>query len=168
MLLAVDVDYRKNGSAVAAAVAFSSWQSSVVESTFVKRVPVVQPYQPGRFFERELPCLLAVLDEYPDRPETIIVDGYVVLGTSKRAGLGTYLFEALDKTVPIIGVAKSKYADTPVESEVFRGSSSRPIYVTSIGICSCLARNHIRSMHGEHRMPTMLTAVDRACRDDDL
>ena len=65
MLLAVDVDYRPDGSAVASGILFADWRSGTVEATFIRRIAAVQPYHPGRFFERELPCILAVLDALP-------------------------------------------------------------------------------------------------------
>lgn len=45
----------------------------------------IAPYQPGEFYRRELPCLLAVLACGPVA-EVIVVDGYVWLGP-ERAGL---------------------------------------------------------------------------------
>jgi deoxyribonuclease V len=164
MLLAVDVDYRADGSAVAAGVLFADWASGVIEDTLIRRVPSAQPYRPGHFFERELPCILAVLDDLPGRPEAILIDGHVVLGGARRDGLGAHLFKALNGAIPVIGVAKSRFRDTPVEAEIRRGNSIRPLYVTSLGISADVARHCVRSMHGEHRIPTVLGAVDRACR----
>jgi len=61
-------------------------------------------------------------------------------------------------------VAKSRFAGTPVETEVLRGKSKRPLYVTSPGITLETAKGLIRNMHCRDRLPTLLTAVDRACR----
>lgn len=164
MHLAVDVNYRDDGSAAAAGIVFAGWASGTIEDTVVRRIASVQPYRPGRFFERELPCLLAVLGDAPAQLDTIVIDGYAVLGRERRDGLGAHLFRALNGAIPVIGVAKNRFADTPAESEILRGTSSRPLYVTSIGIGEEAARACIRSMHGPHRIPTLLAAADRACR----
>ena len=164
MLLAVDVDYKDDGSAVAAGVLFQSWASATIEDTVLRTIASVQAYQPGRFFERELPCILAVADQCSHAFEAIIIDGYVYLGDQRRDGLGAHLFRALGETTPIVGVAKSKFSETPAETEVLRGTSTRPLYVTSAGISGSVAKQNVQSMHGDHRIPTMLSAADRACR----
>lgn len=163
MLLAVDVDYRPGGGAVAAGALFGTWGDAQAAHMVIRHVPEVAPYRPGRFFERELPCILAVLAGL-DLPETIVIDGYVQLGGEGRDGLGAHLHRALDGKVPVIGIAKTRFRDTPPETELLRGGSDRPLYVTSAGIDPTEARRLVGSMHGPHRIPTILTAVDRACR----
>jgi len=64
----------------------------------------------------------------------------------------------------VIGVAKSAFLDTPPETEVLRGASAKPLYVTSMGVEAETARACVRAMHGDHRVPTILAAADRACR----
>lgn len=164
-ILAVDVDYRPDGGGVAAGVVFANWTSAEVERIVTKAIEAVRPYQSGRFYERELPCILELLSEAAIEPDVVVIDGYVWLGPDRRPGLGAHLFTALNGEIPIIGVAKTRFADTPAETEVFRGRSRRPLYVTSAGIEAATARDGIASMHGRHRIPTHLSAVDRACRD---
>lgn len=113
MLLAVDVDYRADGSAVAAGILFADWRSGTVADTVIRRIPKAAPYRPGHFFERELPCILAVVEALPVRPEALVIDGNVTLGADRRDGLGAHLFRALGGTIPVIGVAKSASA-TPL------------------------------------------------------
>ena len=165
MILAVDVDYRLDGGAIAAGVLFRDWPSDVAQQTLIRRIGQVSPYRPGFFFERELPCILDLLSDMAVKPETVIVDGYVYLGAERRAGLGARLFEALGETVPVVGVAKTRFGDTPRRTEVFRGGSARPLFVTAAGMDEDVARDRVRSMHGPFRTPAMLSAVDRACRD---
>lgn len=165
MILAVDVDYRADGSAVAAGVQFAEWTSDRIGEIVLRRMGAVAPYEPGRFFARELPCLAALVADLPGRPGTIVVDGYVFLGEERRPGLGAHLHAALGGAVPVIGIAKTRFAGTPAEAEVLRGTSLRPLYVTAIGIDEGVARDHVRSMHGAHRIPAMLAAADRACRE---
>jgi deoxyribonuclease V len=164
--LAVDVDYRDDGSAVAAGVLFPDWHSGAAEQTLTHRIANVAAYTPGRFFERELPCILALLEDCQIPPRTIVIDGHVHLDGLGAEGLGAHLFNALGGRVPVIGVAKSRFRDTPAEAEVLRGSSAKPLYVTSIGIPPDTARRLVRDMHGAHRIPTLLAAVDRVCRTE--
>ena len=48
--------------------------------------PIAQfaPYEPGRFYRRELPCLLTALEAITARPATVIMDGYVWLDGEGR------------------------------------------------------------------------------------
>ena len=86
----------------------------------------VQSYQPGQFFRRELPCLLAVLPELPP-VAVVVVDGYVWLDGVSVAGLGARLYQALAGKVAVIGVAKTRFAGAGAAVEVVRGRSTRPM-----------------------------------------
>lgn len=165
MLLAMDVDYREDGSAAAAGLLFETWTAERGARLVTRRIGAVAPYRPGHFFERELPCLLALLDELAAPPDTIVVDGYVWLGPERRPGLGAHLHAALRAGIPVIGVAKTRFAGTPADAELRRGASQRPLYVTAAGLDGETAKARIAAMHGRHRVPTLLAAVDRACRD---
>lgn len=164
MHVAVDVAYGADESAAVAGIVFAGPSSGTAAVTIVRRIARVRPYRPGHFYERELPCILAVLEAFPGRPGSILIDGYVTLGAERRDGLGMHLFRALGEAVPVIGVAKSRFRGTPVEAQVLRGGSARPLYVTSAGMDEAAARGFVLSMHGAHRIPTLLAAADRACR----
>ena len=162
LLAALDVSYRGDGSAVSAAVLFAEWTDATPTAELTALVPSVAEYAPGRFFLRELPCLLAVIDRLDARPRAIVVDGYVFLGP-ERPGLGAHLYDALAGSVPVVGVAKRPFRGAfavPVQ----RGRSARPLYVTSAGLSAEEAAAHVRAMHGEHRIPTLLRRVDALCR----
>ena len=128
------------------------------------QVPEVAKYQPGRFFERELPCLLAVLDGHLHDVAAVVIDGYVTLDTLGKPGLGTYLFDALDGKIPVIGVAKTAFQGSLHAVPVVRGASRTPLYVTTAGMDVQEAAEYLRDMHGPHRLPTLLKRVDRLCR----
>jgi len=174
VLLATDIQYSDAGRgdaaysgdrATAAGVLFSSWIDDECDRTLTKEITGVAPYEPGSFYKRELPCLLALLSDINlDELTAIVVDGYVVLGEAQKPGLGMHLYEAIDRVLPVIGVAKNKFADTPESCEVLRGNSQSPLFVTSVGIPLEIAKANIAGMHGEHRMPTMLKKVDQLCR----
>jgi len=162
MLACLDVSYR-DSVACAAGVTFRDWSDATAFDEKVVRIQNVEPYQPGQFYRRELPCLLAVLQKLPP-VDTAIIDGYVWLDGESMPGLGAHLYQALNRKVAVIGVAKTKFRGTDRVCEVIRGTSKRPLYVTAVGIQHELAAEHVRSMHGDNRLPTLLAHADYLCR----
>lgn len=164
-ILAIDVCYDEdNHTARAAGVIFHSWDDASPSRTLTTNITNIAEYVPGEFYKRELPCILALLNEHLITPDLIIVDGYVYLDDQGTPGLGCHLFDELLPSVPVVGVAKTKFHSISAESAVLRGNSTRPLYVTSRGISLEEAKTHILAMHGKNRIPTLLTAVDHACR----
>jgi deoxyribonuclease V len=166
MLACVDVDYRGD-EAVAACVLFGAWSDGAAAGCVVEKVSGVEPYVPGQFYRRELPCLLAVLGKLPERPELVVIDGYVWLGGEDRPrpGLGGHLFEALERKVPVVGVAKTRFHSARLAVPVVHGEgSTRPLFVTAAGIEAATAAAHVQAMHGTYRLPTLLRLVDQLCR----
>ena len=107
MLACVDVDYRDEG-AVAACVLFGDWADERPTAERVERIARVEPYQPGQFYRRELPCLLAVLGPVAEGLEAVVIDGYVWLRDEDTPGLGGHLYEALSRAVPVVGVHRPR------------------------------------------------------------
>jgi deoxyribonuclease V len=163
MIACVDVDYR-NDEAVAACVLLRAWGDEHAADEKVERLTRVEPYQPGQFYRRELPCLLAVLGRVAEPLEAVVVDGYVWLGDEHCPGLGAHLYEALARAVPVVGVAKSCFRSAALARAVLRGSSRRPLYVTAAGLDAAEAARLVQGMHGPHRIPTILKRVDQLCR----
>jgi deoxyribonuclease V len=161
MIACVDVDYREQG-AVAACVLFRAWGDESSASEHIEHLAQVEAYVPGAFYRRELPCLLSVLARAAERPALVVVDGYVWLGAG-RPGLGAHLHDALGGSVPVVGVAKTRFAPAPAR-EVCRGESHRPLYVTAAGIDIEEAARNVQAMHGPFRIPTLLRRVDHLCR----
>lgn len=164
LLACVDVDYRGE-RAVAAAILFLDWGAAQPVSELVVPIAAVAPYRPGAFYERELPCVLAVLRRSSWPLAAVVVDGYVWLDGGKP-GLGAHLHAALGGATPVIGVAKTQYRGAPAV-EVLRGDSQRPLYVSAAGVDAARAAEDVRRMHGPHRQPTLLRLVDRLCRGSD-
>lgn len=123
MILATDVHYY-NGKARAAGIIFKNWLDAEAQSEVTIEIDNVEEYVSGSFYKRELPCLLALIDALRQKPSIIIVDGYVYLGKEKKAGLGKYLYEALDQKIAVIGVAKNSFEASQEEIEVFRRDSN--------------------------------------------
>lgn len=158
MIVAVDVDYRAK-EAVAACVGFAKWTDDVPSFERVVRVPgAAAAYVPGRFYLRELPCVLAALKGVD--ANVVVVDGYVMLTMGKR-GLGGHLHDAIGK--PVVGVAKNEFRGATAE-RVVRGASKKPLFVTAAGMSAKDAAAAVRSMHGPHRIPALLARADALCR----
>ena len=85
MIAAVDVYYFET-AATAAGVLFSRWTSERPAVELREFIEKVEPYEPGSFYKRELPCLLKLLQAVKQQVETIVVDGYVWLGPGRQAG----------------------------------------------------------------------------------
>ncbi len=170
-LLALDVCYERDGTAIAAGVAFETWTAAAPSAEFDVRIETPHAYEPGAFYKRELPCLLRALDAFWGLPiaqdcvvEAIIVDGYVDLDANGRPGLGRHLYDALDGRIALVGVAKTPFAGIGADHAVLRGASARPLFVTAAGLDLDAAKRAVISMHGAHRIPTLLKRVDRLSR----
>ena len=167
MIACIDVDYTDGPAgtrARAACVVFPSWSAAAPTAEHLRELTAVADYVPGRFFERELPCALAVLEQVEHPLTTVVVDGYVVLDAAGKLGMGGHLHAALGGRIAVVGVAKNPYPGAPA-IEVHRGDSSRPLYVTALGVTPELAATQVEQMHGRFRLPTLLKRVDRLCRD---
>lgn len=163
MNLAIDVQYDRS-SATVAGILFQNWASSAVSKTVITKVNGVEPYEAGAFYKRELPCILKLLEDVSEDLDTIIIDGFVKLGSDETDGLGMYLYRALEDSIPVIGVAKKPFVGTPKDYEILRGDSSKPLLVSSVGISLSESKELIQMMHGKHRIPTLLKRVDQVCR----
>ncbi len=167
MIVAIDVMYSDAGAQVGA-VAFDDWSAETPSHEWLTTLPSIADYEPGLFYKRELPCLLAALDamEPPLRESLtcIVVDGYVWLDASDRPGLGAYLYRALDEAIPIIGVAKNEFACNHAAIPLLRGTSQRPLFITAAGLDPQTATHHIAHMHGPFRNPPLLQRADALAR----
>lgn len=163
MILAVDVHYTEN-SACVAGVSYADWAATEVLGEFVCDVHEIADYQPGEFYKRELPCILQLLRQHHLQPEVIVIDGYVYLDGAAKPGLGKHLYDALDGKSTIIGVAKNPFHGITQQSQLLRGKSSKPLYITSTGAVEH-AKSGVAQMQGPDRLPLLLKRVDRLCRD---
>jgi deoxyribonuclease V len=162
MILALDVALGIIGVGYVVAVTFADWDAAAPAATYAATVSPIAAYEPGAFYKRELPCLLAVLAQIDLREVCcVVVDGYVTLGAEQRPGLGQHLYEALGGRVPVVGVAKTRFAGVaPQVAPVRRGQSQNPLYITSAGLPVDEAARLVASMHGAHRFPTLLKLLD--------
>ena len=181
MLLATDVGYGglhegsapeagdpasdgSSSTARAAGVLFADWSAAEPTDTIVESIDDVDPYVPGEFYRRELPCLWPVVMQARARGplDIVIVDGFVDLGPD-RPGLGRHLHERLKAEgidVAVVGVAKNPFRGADAAA-VLRGDSVLPLWVTAAGFDVQAAAAAVRSMHGPYRFPTLLRRVDQ-------
>lgn len=163
----MDVDYRATET-VAAAVVTSSWTAARADREHVRTVAgAPEPYQPGAFYRREMPHLIALLEELAEAPTCVVVDGYVWLAR-ERLGLGAYLHaelrERFGAAIPVVGIAKRAFHDNDVAQAVVRGASKAPLYVTALGLETADVAALVGAMHGPHRLPTLVQRVDHLAR----
>ncbi len=161
----VDVQYIDNTAYVAMGL-FEEWSSDTFAKVIVDKIENVADYEPGSFYKRELPCILSVLGGVTVKLEYIVIDGFVQL-SDKKMGLGMHLYNALDKNIKIIGIAKTKFQGSEnVVRKLVRGNlASNPLFITSVGISLDEAEKIVRDMHGKARIPTLASAIDRHARD---
>ncbi len=166
----IDVGYTESASdpttAIAACVVIADWSDANAIAEHVICIANVRDYQPGQFYLRELPCIQAVLAELKTSPSCVVIDGYVWLDDQDHPGLGKYLYDAFDQIVPVIGVAKNPFKRSLHARKLYRGGSTRPLYITSVGISDSRAASNIAAMHGPHRYLTLLKQVDRLSRGE--
>lgn len=132
------------------------WQSTQFDKIYTIDIKDILDYQSDQFYQRELPCILQLLDVIEEHYDYIIIDGYVFLSAEQSPSLGFHLWDALTIKKPIIGVVKNFFKDTPQNCEILRGKSQKPLFITSIGINLIDAKQNILKMSGEHRLPDLI------------
>lgn len=160
MVLAIDVHYRED-IAKAVGVLFE-WTDTVSTQIFTEYIDEIEEYIPGQFYKRELPCILKIIGKIDlSLVEVIIIDGHVFIDNNQSYGLGGYLWKALNKTKPIVGIAKKAFYNTEqVTYPIYRGNSKIPLYISSIGIDTILMQTLVKNMYGEYRIPSILKQLD--------
>ena len=165
MIAAFDVHYFDSPPhACAAAIVFANWLDALPAAKYKATIAPIEPYVPGQFYRRELPCIVKVMEAIEQPLNILIIDGYARL--NDRPGLGEYLYEHLRRRLPVIGVAKSPFAGAPA-IEILRGTSHSPLFVTALGIDPTEGAARIQQMHGPHRIPTLLKHADALARGQD-
>ncbi|GAB2816043.1 endonuclease V [Ferruginibacter profundus] len=165
MLLAIDV-YYKEQTAKAVGVLFN-WESDVPGQIIIENINGIEEYIPGEFYKRELPCILKILEQIRlDNIEAIIIDGYIYVDNNGTMGLGGILYNTINQSVPVIGVAKTSFfKNKETVAELLRGESKNPLYISSIGYPIKDAVERIKNMKGEFRIPAILKELDRITKE---
>jgi deoxyribonuclease V len=105
----IDVGFEKNGTVTRAAVVVLDFPSLERREHAVARQRTRFPYVPGYLSFREIPAVLAALQQLHVHPDLLLCDGQG-LAHPRRFGLACHL--GLITDVPSIGVAKSRLIGT--------------------------------------------------------
>lgn len=101
----VDVGFEDNGAITRAAVAVLEFPRLALIESAIARRPTEFPYVPGLLSFREIPALIAALEQLPVLPELILVDGQG-LAHPRRLGIACHL--GVLTGLPTIGVGKTR------------------------------------------------------------
>lgn len=166
MILAFDTYYYDN-KAKTVALLFKNWEDAHEQNVYSEILENVEEYTSGEFYKRELPCILSLINKINlSEIDFIIIDGFVYLNDDFKKGLGAYLYESLQRKIPIIGVAKTDFISLQKNKRLlFRGESKNPLYITAIGIDLDTATSKIHMMLGEYRIPTLLKRLDMLTKE---
>lgn len=166
MILAFDT-YYFDGKAKTACIQFNKWPDKENFTSYTETRENIAEYIPGEFYKRELPCILSLLNKIdPVNIEAIIVDGYVFLDDEGKLGLGGHLYSALQSKTPVIGVTKSNFKTIEkLKRPLLRGDSGNHLFITAIGIDIELAKENVKQMDGQFRIPTLLKVLDRMTKE---
>ncbi len=169
MLLAFDTHYFDD-KAKTVCLAFSDWAATESTMMYSEILENIEPYTSGAFYKRELPCILSLLRTIDcTTVTTIVIDGFVFLDDAQKLGLGGHLYEALGRKFPVIGVAKTNFATIEQHKKaLLRGDSTKPLFITAIGIHLEQATQHIAAMHGAFRIPTLLKVLDGQTKEHQM
>jgi deoxyribonuclease V len=120
----VDVGFEAKNTITRAAVAVLDFPSLKLRHYAVAREPTRFPYVPGLLSFREIPAVLAALEQLPALPDLLLCDGQGI-AHPRRFGIASHLGVLLDR--PTIGVAKSRLIGTHEEVAEEKGSR-QPLY----------------------------------------
>lgn len=165
--LILDVYYKDLESQTIATVAgirFTGIENNNILNEYKIIVNHVEPYQSGQFYKREMPCLLSLINKIKEPFDVIIIDGYVYLDGLEKPGLGKYLYDNLSYKKPIIGIAKKHFYDIPFKYNISRGNSKNYLYVTCVNFDIDIAKNLVKKLQGNNRIPYIVKVVDKLSR----
>ncbi len=142
--------------ATAACVVLRSFDSSssMEERTVEVRTPTT-----------DLDLLRSALKRLSTEVQVVVLDQYVWLDGTTRPGMGALLYQALDESVSVMGVAEEPCEDgNPEALGIARGHSARPLFVTSVGFPPPVVGKLVRAMHGRGRIPWALSRAAKLAR----
>lgn len=165
MILIIDGDYNdEKHTAHMAGVLINNAEDEEIAGFITANVESIEDYESGSFYKRELKGIEALVNKLnTDAIDMIIVDGFANFNNDKHKSLGEHVYS--EYGIPVIGVAKQNTIFCKVsDTEVFRGSSKNPLYITVSGGNQNAAKRFIQSMYGNHRIPYAIKLADILAR----
>lgn len=165
MILIIDGDYNDtNHTAHMAGILLNSHTDKVISGFITADVENTEEYESGSFYKRELKGVEALLSKLNlDIIDLIIVDGFAKFNDGEHKSLGEHVNEKYGKSV--IGVAKRWCDFCKVDgTELYRGSSQTPLFVTVAGGNTEAAKTIIKEMDGNNRIPCAIKLADSLAR----
>lgn len=115
----VDVGFEQNNTITRAAVVVLEYPSLTLQEYAIAREPTRFPYIPGLLSFREVPAVLAALEQLSTLPDMLLCDGQGI-AHPRRLGIASHLGVLLD--LPTIGVAKSRLVGSHAEPDEEKGA----------------------------------------------
>ena len=165
MILIIDGDYNDvNKTAHMAGVLLNQHTDSEIAGFITADIKNIAKYESGSFYKRELQGVKAIIDKLNyTNIDLIIVDGFAKFDDGIHQSLGEYVNKMYDITV--IGVAKKWCDFCKVENtEIYRGISNNPLFVTTVGGNNEQSKTIIKEMFGDNRIPYAIKLADSFAR----
>ncbi|HTN30404.1 MAG TPA: deoxyribonuclease V [Pseudomonas sp.] len=121
LIAGLDVGFEERGAITRAVAVLLDANSGDVLAEVVVRRPTSMPYIPGLLSFRELPALLQALNDLPQRPDLLFIDGQGI-AHPRRLGIAAHLGVVAD--LPSIGVAKTLLVGRGATPDEGRGARS--------------------------------------------
>lgn len=115
----VDVGFEDGGKTTRAAVAVLDYPSLALVESAIARLPTAFPYVPGLLSFREVPAVLAALEQLQALPDLLLCDGQGY-AHPRRFGIACHL--GVLTGLPSIGVGKSRLLGRYAEPEMTKGA----------------------------------------------
>lgn len=115
----IDVGFEEDGAVTRAAAALLTFPQMILMGHAVARAPTRFPYVPGLLSFREVPTVLAALEQIDPRPDLLLCDGHGY-AHPRRFGYACHLGVLTD--IPSIGVAKTRLIGTHADVPPARGA----------------------------------------------
>ncbi|MCH2548241.1 MAG: deoxyribonuclease V [Alphaproteobacteria bacterium] len=120
-ILGVDVGYDIQNNTSGASIVLMRLPSLEQITTLKVSTPTLFPYISGLLSFREIPAILAALEQLEHKPDLLMVDGQGI-AHPRRMGIAAHLGVMID--IPSIGVAKSRLCGNYNEPDLIKGAQT--------------------------------------------
>lgn len=167
MIIVIDGDYNENIGNMAG-VLIKNFEDEEICGFISSIVKDIGEYESGSFYKRELKGIENLIKQLNiSTIDYIVIDGYARFGIESHKALGERVFDKYN--IPIIGIAKKRNNLCILDNtEVIRGDSRNPLFVTSVGCSQDFANKKVLNMYGKNRLPYIVKLVDSLARKNQI